>query len=615
MPPDEADFDDCLEQSVERAALYLDPSNASREVAPGINFEKLDEMVSTLREQIIAGPDSTTQGPTFNFFADASPKRPEDNIVVTASQDPLTLPVNSSFSSHPSAPAPPVRGGEGVPGYHPILPPSAPPTPGHNRQQQQKQQQVMGLPLPGRLVPPPPPPSHPHPVPTVNADEALSAQSSLGPLVGNDDAILRSPTAGQLGRQASQMEEGVLPPVVTQNQSQNHPQHRPPPNAPPAADVALPQRERRLKPCPTGSAPSYPPSVPFTNNYAPQQPLHPTMVSPPPPPLRHPQQLRSPFPQQPTPPVTPGHMGQGIGPPMPSPSPPAPAPHVTGPRGGSPNLSYRGGWGYGQPPQQAQVVQQQQQQQHHHALRPPLHPSQPSMRPNQATVGVGAPWGDVSPPIYPVRPILPPSLHPLNSGALLPQAGGSVEVQDALSGNFSLTAPQLTSQNAPYTSPLHGPSPHPGPMTVTGSAISGQWSGASSGTPPPGHVAPAVDLERGMTSPWQGLPKDGGDAAPPGMSGTGAVSEMGTGNSGDSPSLAVGLLDVPMEEVVGGVDRGVEEQRHVQTDNIDTIVAPITEASVVQVKACFKREFIIHEWAVNSKAVFKFTTKLYGELF
>ncbi|CAN0268411.1 unnamed protein product, partial [Ectocarpus sp. 13 AM-2016] len=74
MPPDEADFDDCLGQSVERASLYLDPSNGSKEVAPGVSYATLDDMVSTLRSQIIAGPAATAEGDSaaFNFFGEPS---------------------------------------------------------------------------------------------------------------------------------------------------------------------------------------------------------------------------------------------------------------------------------------------------------------------------------------------------------------------------------------------------------------------------------------------------------------------------------------------------------------------------------------------------------------
>lgn len=66
VPLDEADLDDRLEQSVERAMMYLNPSESSEKVAPGITFETLDQMVASLLKDIIA--DLAPRDPIFNSF-------------------------------------------------------------------------------------------------------------------------------------------------------------------------------------------------------------------------------------------------------------------------------------------------------------------------------------------------------------------------------------------------------------------------------------------------------------------------------------------------------------------------------------------------------------------
>ena len=133
---------------MERAALYLDPSNSAREVAPGVNFEKLNEIVAALREQIIGGP-TATEGPVFNFFADASAGRPDDRTSTTSRETPLPPP-NGTFKPQRSVPAPAARaqaGGEAA-RYQPPPPKTPPPVREHS------EQASMVLPLPGSLVTP-----------------------------------------------------------------------------------------------------------------------------------------------------------------------------------------------------------------------------------------------------------------------------------------------------------------------------------------------------------------------------------------------------------------------------------------------------------------------------
>ncbi|CAM9835313.1 unnamed protein product, partial [Choristocarpus tenellus] len=74
--PDEADFESCLEQSTEKAIYYLGDCDGMREVARGLTFQRLEEVVSGLSAQEaasppVAGPGNFT-GPVFDFFADGS---------------------------------------------------------------------------------------------------------------------------------------------------------------------------------------------------------------------------------------------------------------------------------------------------------------------------------------------------------------------------------------------------------------------------------------------------------------------------------------------------------------------------------------------------------------
>ncbi|CAM9421857.1 unnamed protein product, partial [Scytosiphon promiscuus] len=209
VPPDEADFDDSLDQSVERAALYLDPSNSSKEVAPGVSYATLDDIVSDLRSQIIAGPttpEAEEDDPSpFNFFG-------ESRAGGRAKTDAGGPPAEAGSRKPPQAVPHTVHGdGNG------------------NRSGSAVESTQLGAAAAGaaaaaarergqvsppvKLVAPPP-----HP-PAVGID-AASPLPSRPPASGGTgarghagDLDARSPTSGQLGRQASQMEEGVLPPV------------------------------------------------------------------------------------------------------------------------------------------------------------------------------------------------------------------------------------------------------------------------------------------------------------------------------------------------------------------------------------------------------------------
>ncbi|CAN0009498.1 unnamed protein product, partial [Ectocarpus sp. 8 AP-2014] len=389
MPPDEADFDDCLGQSVERASLYLDPSNGSKEVAPGVSYATLDDMVSTLRSQIIAGPAAAAEGDSaaFNFFGEpssgggSSSKAEADGAATgttprEAPPPPAPQPSNGNGNvSSFQPPAASARGGEELSGYQQQQqrPPKSPATSARNptNQQQpqlQQQQEKLGIPMSGQVGPLGPPAAPPAVGIDVTPPPARSSPS-LGHRGGGsqapaEDLGLGSPTTGQLGRQASQMEEGILPPVAS-NQPSHLQQASPQQQQHQVDQTAFPKRERRPRSQSSsrGLAPSaggIPPPSSTGNHATSQQPRHrhSELGSPP---LRHLQQqqlLRSPFPQQPTPPLTPVQMGMGHGlglsaaAPVPSPSPPGP--NLPGPSRGSPNLTYGnngGGWGgYAQPP-------------------------------------------------------------------------------------------------------------------------------------------------------------------------------------------------------------------------------------------------------------------------
>ncbi|CAM9888805.1 unnamed protein product [Ascophyllum nodosum] len=119
-------------------------------------------------------------------------------------------------------------------------PPPKVPVPPHGGQQHS-----MVLPLPRPQVPPQ------HPVKT-NSPSSPSPRHVTGQDVG-----MRTHESGFLGRQASEMEEDVLPPVVKQEHS--------PPTAMVNGDSALPKRERRQRFRSRGP----PPPPPFSPRFSP----------------------------------------------------------------------------------------------------------------------------------------------------------------------------------------------------------------------------------------------------------------------------------------------------------------------------------------------------------
>lgn len=141
--------------------------------------------------------------------------------------------------------------------------------------------------------------------------------------------------------------------------------------------------------------------------------------------------------------------------------------------------------------------------------------------------GGAAPWTDASPSVVPYPAAGVPNGHPsgMVNGTLLQTGGGAGKAQEELSNGFSLTPDHVRS--ARLASPAAAPS--------NGTARSGQqWVSstepvAPSPSPPTPRAqgavaASALDLERGMTSPWQGPSDSGvgeavGIAPPPGMVG------------------------------------------------------------------------------------------------
>lgn len=383
-----------------------------------------------------------------------------------------------------------------------------------------------------------------------------SVHPSHGGSAENPDSMRSLPTAGQLGGKASDMEEGILTPVADQNQ----PRHPPPASA---ADLALVKRETQPKLHPRGPAPSHH-AAPSGHQYVPQ-PRHPPLPSPV---LVHPPHIRSPFHQQPTPPLTPLQMGQGgLVPPGPLPSPPALGPPMIGPPCGSPNLSHGGGWGYHQAPQHPPLPQHQQ-----HPYRPPLHPTPPPVIPHQSTLG--APWVDPSPQMYPT--VVQHNTQCVNGSG----PSGSARSQAALAGGFSLTPQHM--QEVHHTSPVHVPSnsaPLPSPPD--------RWVQAPSSTPPPPPpptgAPPALDLERGMSSPWQGAPNDAGSAAPPGV----GENETGAVNGTKANMIPVESA-IAARQGLTGAEKDASGKKDLKLADVVSDVSPsqVTPVSVCCVVAC-----------------------------
>lgn len=510
--------------------LYMDPSNGGREVAPGVDFKKLEEMVSTLREQIIAPPEE--QAPKFNFFGDASheedgssaptchqPSFPDEG---TDAQPPEPLESSEATTMATQVavapagvseqPAPALPGTNGNAAYPTLATPVAEshaadglailaPTPQNEEA------------APSAVV------AH-SPVPVPAKGHALS-----GPCDGAGD----SPTSAATGddRVANIEERGAVsgtPHTVKGSQG---------------SEAALPKREKRSKARSRPPAPAYPP--PPTRHFVPQprqgvvqgQALnHP-----------HPHHGLPPFQSDQTPPLTPLQVGPGLVPPVPSPSPP-PAPPSTLPAGNSPNLPYGAGWGYAQPPPPPHMVlpQAHPHQPPQSANGPPIHHLAASTHPDAARRNV--PW--VNSPVPSVASVYAGHLqkvqatspHTVQGGkfqqgvpsgfGLGPEhapemKGGHLHVLSVSPGPILVSphragggvqvspnhAPVLLSPNHPTSqiSPSHLPvhMPHqPPPISHPPQGTPpGHWGSAQTmPPPPPPSVAKVVDLEKGMGT-WQ----------------------------------------------------------------------------------------------------------------
>lgn len=161
------------------------------------------------------------------------------------------------------------------------------------------------------------------------------------------------------------------------------------------------------------------------------------------------------------------------------------------------------------------------------------------------------------------------------------QTGGADAAQEELLGGFTLTPGHAAPSNANGTpgrqwtpaQEAHISSPsRPTPRAQEGAPSAGAGAGAS---------AAVVDLERGMTSPWQG-PSDGVDgkavgiAPPPGMMGAGvgvgvgappemigtAAAALGTGRSGGVLAREQQAGAVRQGVVAGGVERSQGVHQH-----------------------------------------------------
>lgn len=232
VPPDESDFDDCLEQSVERAIMYLNPSNSSKDVAPGITFEKLDGMVNSLREDIIV--DLTPKEPVFNFFPDLCPEELAKRDSVGSSEEPEgatpsleegNIKETSQRGSPVNHDLPPMTHRTPQDGQFRVTPPLRKPQvpSGDIKSQPSQSAAISDEKSPVNEAPP-------ALVKVTSLSEPLPPRPLLTPATGDPSSMTRanghsviqqdvqSQSLISLGQQASQMEEGVLPPVVTQDE-------------------------------------------------------------------------------------------------------------------------------------------------------------------------------------------------------------------------------------------------------------------------------------------------------------------------------------------------------------------------------------------------------------
>ena len=174
-------------------------------------------------------------------------------------------------------------------------------------------------------------------------------------------------------------------------------------------------------------------------------------------------------------------------------------------------------------------------------------------------------------------------------GSASGQAGAS-SIQDDLSpGGFTLTPQQLV-QSTHHISSANGPSNGGAMSQPANLGAPTHWTGVSSGsTPPPPPpppapqaVPPALGLERGMTSPWQGAPGDAGGGAPPVMADSAVEAGAGVLMGSAGVTLPIEAGSVAMQGLVAGAERSIQgQQQHLTPAQI---VPPVAEASVVQVR-------------------------------
>ena len=593
IPPDEADFDGGVEYSVERARLFVNPAYSSHEVAPGTTIKNLEDIVSSIREEIINGP-AALEEPVFNFFADSCPAEPSGDSSTAAS---ATSSPNETFVTQPppstlmaenhrdnarlqtQPPAPITVHGKEDAGHqvqpppptltterehqapppptltierehqapppptltteheHQAPPPStltterehqAPPPPTLTTEREKEHQPPPPPSLSPRMTehntPPPKVPVPPHggqhsmvlslPRPQVPPQHPVKTKSPSSPSprhVTGQDVGMRTHESGFLGRQASEMEEGVLPPVVKQEHS------RPPPTAVVNGDSALPKRERRQRFRSRGPPPPPPFSPPFSPGPSGGGGVY--MISQPPnlsPTMHRQQQVRPIFLyQHPSPPLTPLQAGQGFVPQAPSPSPPAPGTPQSLPPEGSTNGGYANGWGYQHhTPQEALFVQNQWYQRNIYGR--PMHPA--PMHVHSEPVA-GAPWGQGGVTLSPSNqysPEVSPSCRTVNG----PPRHTKGEMSHHFSNGFTVTSDRANTDRDSPTVVEVETEPPPIP---TDSGPFGQPSGFTpavehtppSVQPPPG-APPSSSLAQEFPSPPQEVsPSFKADNRPP----------------------------------------------------------------------------------------------------
>lgn len=153
-------------------------------------------------------------------------------------------------------------------------------------------------------------------------------------------------------------------------------------------------------------------------------------------------------------------------------------------------------------------------------------------------------WADSSPSLAPYTGAGGVTgTQPGLANGKLPRSGGADTIQDELVGGFTLTPGHAAAPPSANATPgqrwTPSPEPHaPSPSSPTPRAQGG--TPAVSDAAAAAAATAALDLERGMTSPWQG-PSDAADgkaagvAPPPGMSGAAVGAAPGTVGTATAP--------------------------------------------------------------------------------